>query len=324
MNTIIRTALACLLLVSCVKTEIGQQELASTTLQTKGIGDIFTVTEIDQNGYGLTNLDDFRAVDLYGNLYFCVQHISPSRDFLKYDLSADSIMYIAPRFGAFESNFCFDNNNNICYLNDSLGNFSLIRMTPNGSSIMTQQLSTPFVIYSLYGNLVATNAAAQCYFFFCGSFDNGLGLLRMSPAGMVTKVIDNLTTTSLDLVHSFMLFKANGENIWGVDGDGHVARMTNSGTVDETSLRFPIVFTKSVTATTGASQINLYALNGYQIVKVRHNQLTDLVIGTIPSIFKNANGIYEVMDQPHELHMNADGSIFYIIADNRLFKLTLP
>jgi hypothetical protein len=90
------------------------------------------------------------------------------------------------------------------------------------------------------------------------------------------------------------------------------------------NLRVTVNNPYSVAATTGVGQTNLFALNGYQIVKVRPNMASDLVIGTIPSLYKDTSNVFVQMPQPQELYVTSDATVFYVSTWDQMFKLTLP
>lgn len=331
MKKIFMLLLSCCFFAACSQNEIIESTIDLGDLELRAASNIFKMTEI-----GVPNsMSRYSGVDNEGNFYWTA-HLPDNNDdgryaIMKYDLSINQTYdFYASSDLTYDmvGYMGFDENNNLCYIIPDEEQWGYIyylkRITPDGNSVTMQSLKffdTP-TTHDIGGMCVSPNGNI----FFSVNSDEP-EIYRLSPNNVMKKIDVDFSSVG---VFPADLFKASGAiqyfsyyRHWYYNGHGKIN--VNTGTVELMDLRFfPPQY--GISACTGKS--NMYAINGNQIVQVRTNASSDLVVGTIPVQYKNSDGEFVDVGTPDELYMNSDATVFYIMTkqngqDDKVFKLTL-
>lgn len=327
----------------CMLGSCSQEELSEPQAQTRNEGmtramsDIFNVEEVYFPEKVYNWFKDLRGVDRDGNYYVVLYNPDYGKYFIyKYDLVMGTFAIFVP-FEDYGSNstlvfcnrFCFDENNNLCYLihNPNDGKYGVRRVRADGNATAEQWfdhiVSPTSMVADINGNLFILDSFVKNGMSFMKIFKlNTNGVL--SEVGVDLSGVDGTTPS---------LYKANGAVIY-LSSDSWVGRLwyklnTNTGFIEEVEHWGKLNWTGETQFTSSYDMANLYTLrNDNCVVQLRPNAASGLVIGVIPSSYKNADGLFvkvEVLPtRPPELFMNTDATIFYTLSNNGFYKLTLP
>lgn len=327
MKKILILILSCCFFVACSHEDFVESIIDSNGAQSRAAADIFKVKPlVYPEEYGCW-ADAYRGVDNEGNFYL----IDDANGIIKYDYQLDKVSVLAPfeSFLSMYGQFCFDERNNFCYVIYENGQYSLRRISPDGNMVFDQVLDLPSIesenewrpYYFNCGICAAPNGNIFMLFESGGYSNYEISYYKLSAQdGAFTKLDLNLTGS---INEHTQLHKASGAIQYLITawGNSCLKINTNTSQIDIINTRFTFGW-RDMTACT--SKANLYAVKGRQIVMVRPNAATDLIIGSIPNKYKNSNGEIVELGSISELFMNSDASIFYVRASNVGFvKLTL-
>lgn len=338
MNKILILILSCCLLSACYQEDVIESTVDSNGSQSRAASDLFKVTAIKLENHFWW--DGNRGVDNEGNFYYLAySNETGGEEIFKYNHQQNTVIPFSPfevgssSFG----HFCFDDRNNFCYVINEDGNYALRRVSSDGNNISDQVLNLPPLDtrpgyeHEAYTNCGITAATNGNIFMIFSDFNGNTRYFRLSSQNGVVNEL-NIDFSDIQVHDMTQLYKANGalHYIMGSAPTGCHRINTNTGLIEPIELRFSIQW-RSTAACTGKA--NLYALNGRQIVMVRPNAASDLIVGVIPDKFKNEEGKMVNIGNPVQLYMNSDASIFYVITDGHnenythegdvLYKLTL-
>lgn len=323
----------------CMLGSCSQEELSEPQAQTRNEGmtramsDIFNVEEVnlEEEYIGIYSP---RGVDRDGNFYFVIFEFGDNGYIYKYDLITGKTVLFAPfkDYGGYNTckRFCFDENNNLCYLiyNPNDGKYGVRRVRADGNAVTEQWfdhiISPTSIVADINGNLFILDSFAKNGMRFMKIFKlNTNGVL--SEVGVDLSGVDGSTAS---------LYKANGAVIYLSSGYSWVGLHwykvnTNTGFIEEIEHWGSSDWTGETQFTSSYGMASPYTLrNDNCVVQLRPNAASGLVIGVIPSCYKNADGLFvkvEVLPTVHPmLFMNTDATIFYTLSNNGFYKLTLP
>lgn len=307
---------SCCFFAGCSEQEIIESVNDSNEPQPRATSDIFKLTEV----FKFTDINpDYeleRGVDNEGNFYW----IDSNNQVFKYDFISNETILFAPYEGLiYPGYFCFDENNNFCHIvvddNNDEKNYYLRRITSDGRSISDQRLNLPDIPvpswywpYKPYGICAAPNG--NIFILLHGDLGN-LKCYRLSTNGIFTELGMDLSMISYQSAR-ISLMKASGgtQYIVSTFDPGYWKLNPNTLSLEHLDSELSLHF---MNCTAGSGKGNLYALDGRKVVQLRPNATSNLVIGTIPDKYYE-NGRYVTVGEPEEIYMNADGSVFYIVA----------
>lgn len=322
------------MLASCSNDELVSADPQSEDqeMEMKSAADkIFTVTPVASDVYSSYYTRNSFCTDMSGNLYYF-----DSSDYYnytiikKYDVQTGETTTLASmqQNGYTDGkSICVDNQGNIYYTD--LG--KLYKIAADGSSItdLTSRFTGDFKCYAFYGLCAADNGnvfiSADCDGITQDGnwIASGQTILRLSAQGKVALVNKGFDYSDIS-VKGGGLIKPKGAFVMVTEDVKYLKAGTTGNTLEYHSLR------NNVHSPAAAlNKANPYAVRGNDIVQVRPNAATDLLVGTIPSMIADGQGGFITLGEPRFMCVDPDAKVFYIMVEtdeyskSDVYKLTL-
>lgn len=328
--------LALATLVSCSNDELTDvSNQVNEDLTTRSAADkIFSVQQITTNTFETAYTQNYLCTDGDGNLYFFDNSYSSDVTIKKYDPSTDetSLVVTIPNYGTTDvRSICIDNQKNIYYTNGQV----LLKILADNKGIvdLSSKLPLEFDYHVIYGLCAADNGNVfvsmenDLYIPEIDGWKQQQTLFRISANGNVSEILNNIGEDNFYLKGGGIV-KPKGAFVYAVQGFGSANKYVKAGTTNGTYEGFTTRNdVQSITA--ALAKANPYALSGYDIIQLRPNAASDLVIGTIPNFISNGQGTFLELAKPTYFCANADATIFYVVAaaknsyTSNLYKVTL-
>jgi len=317
-------------LASCSNHAFDAYAFNETKIETNsGLNKFFRVEKIADD-FVCTGSGNCICTDLDGNFYYLAQGVDMNmQEVKKYNPKTRKVTsFISITLGMNQSgdidlieSFCIDSHGDLYYTS---WNNKLVKVSVIDQSITELNQSIPVDPQEsdiLSGLVMAEDGNV---FFSGGVYDRKEKIFKITPKGTIVKVAEYDREKYRNL-RSSSLFKCKGSYVYAWVGKEYLKINTTNGNIEEyLSVHSPV---QIISAT--YSQNNPYALQGYNIVRLRPNQDSDLLIGTIPSnVIGNDNLISMNVPVPGGFCMNAEATVFYVVGyDNynlgSCYKLTL-
>lgn len=284
---------------------------------------IFTVKQIASNVYQTGYTQNYMCTDGDGNLYFVDEPDNNTVLIKKYDPSTDEVstQAVVPTDGSFYSDLraiCVDNLMNIYYTDGE----RLLKIIANNGGIvdLTSRFSIQSEYHIFYGLCAASNG--NVFVTLDDSYWNPdveswiqqQKLMKISSNGKITEVIKNIEDDNFYFKGGGVV-KPSGTFVYVVQGFGsqnYVKASTTDGTYEGFTTRSNV---QSITA--ALSKAKPYALRDYDIIQLRPDAASDLLVGTIPNYLSDGQGGFIELAKPSYFCSNADATVFYVLANTK-------